>query len=330
MNVLAVTGRVAARLAWPVQPGAFRLFLALLVMVDHFSSIGWGAAAVYTFFLLSGFWIFTMWSGRYRLSRQPYLTYLFSRVWRLAPVMVLVSLITLLLYPQIGIPITTVVPGNPLRLAASTIFLLGYAALPYSPVGSAWSLDVEMQFYIIAPLLAWALIAWKRGTLLILGAAIGCSLLCALVVKAYILPCYIAFFVAGMIAAQMRWHPSETLSLVSSAVTVALVVGVLVSPWRGILIGGSHVTALYAYALPFNVALAVTIIPFAIATTRRSSDTVDRMMADLSYIVYLQHWIAMQWFFGFKGAPMLRRLEVAATSFALVLPASWLIWHFYD
>ena len=87
--------------------------------------------------------------------------------------------------------------------------------------------------------------------------------------------------------------------------------------------------SLHAYAPAFNVALGTAAIPFAIATTRRPGDALDRMMADLSYIVYLQHWVAMQWFFGVK-APMLRRLEVAGTSFALVLPASWLIWRFYD
>ena len=36
----------------------------------------------------------------------------------------------------------------------STVFFLGYAWLDYLPVAPAWSLDVEMQFYLVAPLLA--------------------------------------------------------------------------------------------------------------------------------------------------------------------------------
>lgn len=53
------------------------------------------------------------------------------------------------------------------------------------------------------------------------------------------------------------------------------------------------------------------------------------MMADLSYIIYLLHWVAMQWFFSIEG-PFLDRLAVAATCFAVVPAASWLIWRYYD
>ncbi len=329
MTALALFGRVVARLAWPVRPGAFRLFLALMVFVHHFSSLDWGPAAVYAFFVLSGFWIETMWTTRYRHARQPYLTYMVSRVWRLAPVMVLVSLITMLLLPLVGVPMTTILGSNPLRLALSTLFLLGYTWLPYLPVGSAWSLDVEMQFYIVAPLLAVALATPKRGKVAILAAAMLCSLLSALTIDAYVLPRYIAFFMVGMTAAHLRWLPSERQVRVSAGLTVALVVGVIVSPWRGIVVGGAHPGPLFVYAPAFNIVLGVVVIPFAIATTRRPSDALDRMMADLSYIVYLQHWVAMQWFAQIK-APFVRRLAVAAASFALVLPASWLIWRFYD
>src|SRR5579863_217672 len=114
-TLLALIGRIVSRLAWPVRPGAFRLFLALMVFVNHFSSLDWGGAAVYAFFVLSGFWIETMWTERYRHCRRPYLTYMVSRVWRLAPVMVLVSLITLALLPVVGVPMATILPGNPVH-----------------------------------------------------------------------------------------------------------------------------------------------------------------------------------------------------------------------
>jgi peptidoglycan/LPS O-acetylase OafA/YrhL len=186
-----------------------------------------------------------------------------------------------------------------------------------------------MQFYIIAPLLALVLARAPRGTLALLAAAIACSLWSAIAIKAYVLPCYIAFFVAGMSASHLAWRPSPRIAHASMALTAALALGDIVSPWRGILIGGAHPGPLHVYAPAFNVLLAAAIIPFAIATTRRPTDALDRMMGDLSYIVYLQHWLAMQWFFATTG-PFLRRLAVAATSFALVLPVSWLIWRYYD
>lgn len=329
MKIHVLAGVVVSRLAWPVLPGAFRLFLALLVFVHHLSSIDWGAAAVYCFFVLSGFWIETMWSVKYRHARQPYLTYLASRVWRLAPTMVLVSLITLALLPLIGISQATIWVGNPLHLIVSTVLLLGYSWLPYLPVGSAWSLDIEMQFYIVAPLLALMLAISRRAAFALLGAAALCSVWTVLAGKIYILPCYIGFFVAGMAASRLRWHPGRRIAAVSMALTVALVVGDVLSPWRGVLIGGAHPGPLHAYAPLFNLALAVALIPFAIATVHRPGDAMDRMMGDLSFIVYLQHWVAMQWFFATTGAYM-HRLAVAATGFALVLPGSWLIWRYFD
>ena len=312
MNMWALAARVVVRLAWPVRPGAFRLWLALLVFIHHLSSLDWGPAAVYAFFVLSGFWIETMWAARYRHARRPYLTYLVSRVWRLAPAMVLVSVITIVLLPVIGVP-ATVIWAAPLHLIASTAFLLGYAWLPYLPVGSAWSLDVEMQFYLVAPMLALALAGTgaaaaagpdrgrpgRAGPAVLVVAASVCSAWSALVIKAYVLPCYIAFFMVGMTASRLAWQPSRRLAGRSIAGTAALALGDIVSPWRGILVGGAHPGPLHVYAPAFNVALAVTIIPFAIADhppdqrparSRHGRDVVYRLSPALAgHAVVLRH-----------------------------------------
>jgi peptidoglycan/LPS O-acetylase OafA/YrhL len=317
------------RVAWPVQPGAFRLFLAMLVFVHHFSSLGFGPYAVYVFFVLSGFWVQTMWTQRYAKTRDPYLTYMVSRVWRLAPVMALVSLIAVVLLPAAGVPREQVFSANPLHLLFSSVALLGYSWLSYGPVGSAWSLDVEMQFYIVAPLLA-SLVAstWGRRGLLL--AAALCSIVFALVVETPILPKYILFFVVGMAAARTRWQPSGRSATLSAIVFGVLVIGLALTPWRDILIGGANPSARHLQWNPlYNVVLGVSSIPFAIYTTRQPSDAPDRMMADLSYIIYLLHWVAMQWFFRVEG-PFIARLEFAGLSFAVVPTAAWAIWRYYD
>src|SRR5688572_29757476 len=107
---------VAARVAWPLDPGAFRLFLAMLVFVHHFSGLGLGTYAVLVFFVLSGFWLERMWGERYKATQRPYLTYMISRIWRLAPVMVLVSAITIALLPMIGTPTGTIFASDPAHL----------------------------------------------------------------------------------------------------------------------------------------------------------------------------------------------------------------------
>ena len=42
-------------------------------------------------FFSIGYWLQLMWDGRYRHTRGPYATYLVSRFWRLAPVMLVAS-----------------------------------------------------------------------------------------------------------------------------------------------------------------------------------------------------------------------------------------------
>lgn len=44
-----------------LKPGGFRLFLATLVLVSHFSSLLVGQLGVALFFMLSGYWITTLW-----------------------------------------------------------------------------------------------------------------------------------------------------------------------------------------------------------------------------------------------------------------------------
>ncbi len=319
---------VARRLAWPVEPGAFRLFLAMLVFVHHFSSLDWGPYAVYVFFVLSGFWVQTMWDDRYAQTRSPYFTYMVSRVWRLAPAMLVVSAITLALLLLIGIPATTVFSSNPVHLAFSSTFLLGYAWLPFGPVGSAWSLDVEMQYYLLAPLFA-LLAARTRGWWLLVPAALLSAIFAWATLDYYIVPKYLFFFAAGLLAAKRDWRCAPWLAALSAGVVVALVIGVLLSPWPSILIGGANPGPLHHHAPAFNVVLGVLSVPFALYTVRQPSDATDRMMADLSYIIYLLHWVAMQWFFQFTH-PFTKRLAVAAASFVLVPAASWLIWRFLD
>jgi len=320
-----------ARLALPVEPGAFRLVLALVVFVHHLSSFSMGAYAVYVFFVLSGFWLHSMWVERYSRTRQPYLTYLVSRVWRLSPTMLLVSAITIPLLIAIGIPASEVFRANPLHLAFSSTFLLGYSFLAYPPVGTAWSLDVEMQFYVVVPLLAVLLLRGYRWS--VLAIAVGMSLLASWLLDAdtTVLPKYLLFFVAGMASAHAGWSPSRRLAFATGLAIPVVLIIVCLSPWADLVWGGAHPTAFHsAWGLPFNVVLALLTIPFAIYTVRQKSDATDRMFADLSYIVYLGHWIAMQWFFTFAGHPFTARLLVAAACFTAVSLASLAIWRFYD
>ena len=316
-----------ARGANLASPGAFRLFLAMLVFVHHFSRLGLGTFAVMVFFVLSGFWLHRMWENKYRNTRAAYFTYLVSRIWRLAPVMALTSLMMLGMYEAFGIYTTETEALHPIWLAFSSIFLLGYASLPFMPVGPAWSLDIEMRFYLVAPLIAAGFARFGKTTILVaalLATAVSLSL-----TTTTLLANYIVFFVLGMMASVADWRPSQRLANWSGMIAIAAVLITALSPFNELLLGGAHRGALFIYNPAYSAGLALLALPWAIATVHRPSDPADRMLADLSYIIYLQHAIAIQ-VFKLVDGPFLARLEVAAASFVLVPIISWLIWRYFD
>jgi peptidoglycan/LPS O-acetylase OafA/YrhL len=325
--MIAALFGTARRLAWPDDPGAFRLFLALVVFAHHLSSFDFGLYAVYVFFVLSGFWLHSMWVGRYSRTRRPYWTYLVSRVWRLAPVMVLVSAITIAFLLAIGVDASELF-ARPLHLAVSSVVLLGYAWLVEPPVGPAWSLDVEMQFYLVAPLLSALLL--RGAARILLALAIALSAFLAWRTGVPVFPRYAVFFLVGMVAAQNGWRPSLRLARISALAVPVVLIAITLSPWRDVLWGGDDPGPLHRLNEPFNVAMAFVTVPFALHTVRRPSDRTDRALADLSYIVYLAHWAAIEWFVTFAGQPFGRRLAVAGASIVAVGAVSLLIWWAYD
>jgi peptidoglycan/LPS O-acetylase OafA/YrhL len=301
-------------------PGLFRLVLASAVVVYHLSRFAIGAAAVYLFFILSGFWIYRMWMNRYSKASRPYLVYLLSRSWRLIPTFVLVSAIAMLLerFPSSG-------AGNHVHYVVSQIFILGYSNLSFKPIVPAWSLDIEMQFYLLAPALVW-LIARQRVISLLAGFAV-ISLISGLFLGA-VVTSYLIFFVIGMCAAAVNWQPSAKTALKFSLAGVGLLLICAFSPLRSVLLVGAHPGRFASHNLEFNILFALTCAPYALFTTRQRGFAADEMFADLSYIVYLLHWPLMQ---RFNPTHWLHsRLLSAVCVCAIIYAAAFLIWKFYD
>lgn len=319
------------RLAWPTRPGAFRLFLALTVFAHHCSRFGFGKGPVYLFFALSGFWVQRMWVGRYATTRAPYLTFLISRAWRLLPVFVLAGALTVVTLRVMGRPWSASDGDAPWRVAASSLAILGYADLRAPPVVPAWSLDIEARYYLIAPLLA---VASRRvGARAMMMASLATSIVSVAAVtvsggRPGLAEC-LPFFVAGLAAAHLDWRPSGRLAAASGGGAVAMLVLVALSPWRGALLGGAHPGPSFAWNPMLNVAVAILALPFALHTTRQASDPADRAMADLSYVVYLLHWIGAVWL-GTIGGSAMHRLSHAPVAWAAVLATSWAVWRFVD
>jgi peptidoglycan/LPS O-acetylase OafA/YrhL len=310
-------------------PGLFRLFLALLVFVHHTTRLALGNCAVFIFFSLSGFWIYKMYTGRYAKARQPYLTYLASRFWRLYPTFWLISILILAFVYLRGKFATIYQADHLSHFVLSNCFIFGYSSLFPRPIIPAWSLDIEMQYYIIAPVFAILLMRRivRPGWMLLAVCAV--SLCSAATGNKIPILSYLFFFLIGMTAASTSWQPSRKLVTTSSFFGLLLIAMCIISPWREILLIGLHRTPLAAYNVHANLILAVLAAPYAIYTTTQKGFAADEMFGDLSYVVYLLHWAGAMWFGSVSGSQS-RRLQAAGIAWFLVLALSVAIWKYFD
>jgi peptidoglycan/LPS O-acetylase OafA/YrhL len=310
-------------------PGLFRLFLALAVFVHHTTRLAVGTSAVYIFFTLSGYWIYKMYLGRYETTRYPYYTYLVSRIWRLLPTFLLVTFLILSYHYFHGGLTPYWDDTSPAHFLFSNLFILGYCSLKKPPLVPAWSLDIEMQFYLIAPLLV-SLLARRKiafGWILTSAAAITLASLHFHVPDSILN--YIVFFLIGMNFASVNWRPAAGYAALSLGGATLLLLCCLISPWRGLFLLGAHPGPLALYNPFANVVLALLTVPYAIYTTSQKGFKADAMFADLSYIVYLLHYIAALWL-GSRPGGLVHKLGDMAAAWIVVIGLSYLIWKFYD
>lgn len=145
--------------------GSFRLFLAAMVVASHTrgSNFFWvdpGLVAVALFFVISGYLMpatFEMnYAGRGFLDQTR--RYLLNRFWRVFPIYWLVVLMCLVVLPRVDAWKDQYV--FTLRAIVHNLTLIGlnqdwFWRDDTRYVGAAWTLDIEVQFYLVVPLLVW-------------------------------------------------------------------------------------------------------------------------------------------------------------------------------
>ena len=285
-------------------PGAFRILLALAVVASHLSRLEIGRLAVLLFFFLSGYWVASIWKSKF--ESRDYLRFYASRYLRIAP---------LYLFAMV---IAAMVGGHAIRLENVTLF--GLASSHSDPLGISWSLDIELQFYVLAPLAIWLVVSqpdWRIG---LLALTLALTVLGWVVLKpqgivtvAQFLPA----FLLGVITNTYRWDPGRRVALASLGGFV-LITGLLalLPMTRPFLDKTAH------HPLDrdiFGFLWMLPLLPYVAHSLTRRSGALDRHLGHLSFPIYLAHYPVIEIMSRHYGFGMKVKLAEAAIALVLAL-----------
>lgn len=301
-----------------LKPGAMRVVLASIVIAMHYALfVGVpfvtpvDGVPVYGFFFLSGYWVSNLWDTKYLKCKNPIGTFYVSRAWRIYPLATIGTLLMICALYLTGNG-QTVIPANiPISL------LLGVPGYEINP--PAWSLIIEVQFYLVAPFLfpllkrpgwagAAAVITFAGWLLFALAVDSGprCTLL------HFIFP-----FVLGGIWA--NW-PQKKLA------------DVLAPYGFGVLFffGVAFNVAAFYFGIPQvdslvrsqELVVAILFFPAVAASLSTTSDEMDRAISDYAYPLYLFHFPALlltQWSLPVPSAALIPALLLTAVMSVLAI-----------
>lgn len=282
-----------------LKPGAFRLFLAGLVMISHLSSASTGRIGVILFFLLSGYWISDLWRRQGKYGIGMFFVNRFLRIWPLYIIAVLIASYAL---------------GRNLHIWNWTI--LGVASAPdIKPLGVEWSLDIEAQFYLLLPLVMIFRPAWW---LIIPATVIGWLIVYYSGFHNVFM--YLPAFGAGM----MLYHCREAPLPVSWP--IAVVGFVALTAMFALFHSGR---AMLSNKIPdvmnediFAMIWAIPLVAYIGESLRLKSGKFDRHLGNLSFPLYLVHEPIIQ-----IVAPhnWTEKVAIIAGSFTVAVAFYWFI-----
>jgi peptidoglycan/LPS O-acetylase OafA/YrhL len=300
-----------------------RMALAFAVFVHHTTIFNIGMSAVLVFFVLSGYWVAAMWTETYSKTRSAYSTYLISRIWRVAPDFALCSAISWMFLFWRGEAPDDV--GGWAHQIFSNILILGYNSLPYQANIPGWSLDMEMQFYIIAPVIIF-LVA-KNLSILVLFVLI--TIFSHWLGGSSTVAPFLLFFGAGVASAVYDLKPDRNLAYSSLFSTLAMLFISMMLLIKDVALGELHGADLVAFSNKTSMLVAAMLTPWALYTTRQASGVADRMLGDLSYIFYLLHWSVIGALKTGQGS-YAYRIFLCFQALLIIFAASLAIWRLFD
>jgi peptidoglycan/LPS O-acetylase OafA/YrhL len=269
---------------------------------------GWaiGNLGVAVFFSISGFLAYyVLWRDEKRLGQISYSYFLRRRILRIWPAYFVVILVAWLHAIQVADPRADRLSG--LLTFTLNIDMMAGRPWPITALTPLWSIAVEEQFYILAPLMYLAL--RSRYAAAFCGAVILLSNLARAVYIAryngppgnlglyYAIYTYADTFVVGAALARLYlegWRPSKTLQIWAAILVVPVLI-IVARSWGASLFPPYPAFAVIAYAaVPIAGALAVLTALGDNFPTAILSILPLRIIGILSYSIYMVHLGALE------------------------------------
>jgi peptidoglycan/LPS O-acetylase OafA/YrhL len=303
------------------------------------SPFWYGHLAVACFIVLSGFCLqtslFSSGSGRIADLKR----FLSRRAWRILPpyyaCLALSLVVATLVTPQFsGMPFEQYLPVTSENLSAHFLMIHNWSPdWMYKINGVLWSIAIEVQIYLVFPLLVSILVRAGRFWLVFLTTAVtvGCLLYWPVAIKLY--PWYLALFALGMAAAHFAYRPpaflgprpnwAGWLSLPALIGCFATSYWGALMPIRDGLLGVALACGLYAGAV------APTLWPVRLLGIRPLAS-----LGAVSYSLYLMHHPIQQTLFLFKPAwavgPEMEMAFLAAVGLPVIMVACAGFWLLFE
>ncbi|MEZ5774487.1 MAG: acyltransferase [Hyphomicrobiaceae bacterium] len=275
-------------------PGQFRVLLALAVVLSHLSNYEVGRPAVFAFFTLSGFWVMRMYDEKYRGAGGAPIFYIsrLLRIW----LPFAVAYLGFLTIKSAGF-------GEGGAGALVSLPILGIATSHVDVLGVSWSLDIELQFYLLVPAI-WLLLERHGGdvargaggrravpVLWPMLAAIALAVPGWWLILRHDVTTVLAFlpsFAAGILLWRSDWRPGWRTAMLSVAVFLGIGGLVWLQPdWRGLMLKDVETTL---HEDLFGIAWMLALVPFIAYNVHRPSSRLDQHLGNYSYALYITHW----------------------------------------
>jgi peptidoglycan/LPS O-acetylase OafA/YrhL len=264
-----------------LPPGAFRMVLAMAVVISHVTRADIGRIAVLLFFFLSGFWVSKIYKGEF--GRTDWRRFYASRWLRIAPL----YFIVLTAYAFLR--------GDVIHPSSLTIF--GLYTAKRDPLGVAWSLDIELQFYLLLPLffvVAHRLSMTARVLLTAALTAAGWWVHSRFGLGTVFM--YLPTFALGALTEQTGWAPGPKAAAASLVGFGAVTVAFALIPYTSTFLDKT-VPDPFDRDL-FSMVWMLPILPYVAQSLAHKSSRLDRDVGNWSYPLYLVHWPLIALFVG--------------------------------